>query len=598
MKTYSAVELPGLDVIEAEKDEVIITPDMVSFAIDGKRHSQGGTKMLAEPGSVILSQHLKFDADTVKGLGMGKKKASPAALAKKVDTQQWQEIMDSKDKRYDDLAKSTAALMFSKNAAKLASIYHAQETMKAKRGMKNDLEGATNAMFKCGGKKKQSGGLTSNAVPGVFPTFNNLPVTVNNDRTAGYSTEENGVKTMYWRPFANDPYFDIQGELLSGKKRTPAQTKILGERQQRLSSIPSLFPGQEGLIIQKEYAKYLQAADKIEPDQYLDKFVIAQDGTETPLQQATEAQIDAAKGFRYFNKRTGKNDLVDYRDRQNQGFDPVIKYVLPEAQKPVDTTNIPLKPIQPLKRAPNLPNFQSVPSTSIPSETKRGIDWQAIINGTQIGLLASDYASVRTKPPYYAYQPSELAYTRFEPLNTKQQERAFNIASEAINNSSAPIQVKNAQLANMYGNMVEGVNQIDTTNYQAKLANDNRNVSLYNQVRNADIDKQQAANLQYIQEADRRNYLAAAQRQEYLSNALKIWNDHISNRRDVRLVNQFARNYDYNFNTEQVGYVPNQGVPANLNAEKLAAYRSVGPNTGTIDPKYLNADGLRAIYGQ
>ena len=146
----------------------------------------------------------------------------------------------------------------------------------------------------------------------------------------------------------------------------------------------------------------------------------------------------------------------------------------------------------------------------------------------------------------------------------------------------------------MYGSMAEGVNQVDITNYQNKLANDNRNVQSFNQARNTDILRQQDSNMRYAQEAENRNYMASAQRQEYLNGIMDTWSKHVSNRRDVRLVNQVSPNYDYNFTTEQVEYMKGMGTPANTN--RLAGfYMGPGSTPGTpqIDPKHLNAEGLR-----
>lgn len=625
MKKYPLIQLPGLDAIEAERDEVIVNPNGVAYQIDGKKHAQGGTKMLAEPGSFILSEHLKLDPGVVENLGYsnpGRKKVSPADLARKSPTEKWADILqsnDRKDRKYDELAKKTAALMFSKNSARHNLIYEAQESLKAKKGMRNDLDsailrktsGQADQFFRNGGRIKAQTGiqvppLPDDTVPPDLsavdqmalnnPEIGNLfksPL-VNrvNTRPVGWSENVDGVDKSFWRPFANDPYFDVAGDILAkgSKNLTAKERKILGERQQRLSSIRDQFPGAEGLTIEKEFAKYLKAADQVEQDKYIDKFVIL-NGQEIPLSSATEAQIDQASGFRYLNKRTGKNDIVDYRDRQNQGFDPILTMNL--QGKKLDTTNLPIRRgnLAAPEAKPILPDIKTISPEQFPGETRKGIDWQSIINGTQIGLMATDLANTRTKPPYYDYRPSELAYTRFEPINTKQQERAFNIARQSIENSSLPQQAKNAQIANLYGTMVEGVNQIDLANYQGKLANDNANIGRFNQMRNTDILREQDATMRYVAEADRRNYLAAAQRQEYLGGIMDIWRNHVNNRRDIGLVNQFSRNFDYDFNSQQVQYQPGQG---NLpDTSRLAGFQQA--QAPAIDPKFLNEEGKKAF---
>ena len=615
MKQYPLIELPGLDPIEAEYGEVIVNPNGAAYAIGGKSHANGGTKMVAEQGSFILSKHLKLDKKVVKALGYDEKAMSPADLSKKSPTEKYLAIMESTDdKKYDALAKKTAAIMFEKNVTRQNIIYEAQEQMKKKRGMRNDLDLAQSRLqgtpsFQSGGEVPpmpltpeqefalntpgtpwpDNAAVTSPQTANPF-VFGNTPnFQINNQRTLGWSARNSeGTPEMFSRPFANDPYFSPEmDEARRTGKMTPNQRKLLGQRQQMLSSLPEQFSSrpEEAQMVTKEYAKYLKAADEIEKDVFIDKFVIGQDGKEIPLTTATDEQIDNAKGFRYFNKRTGKDDIVDYRDRQNQGFDPILRYQMnPE---PLDTTNLPINRANVSRNAP-LPNLKTVPPEKVSGDVKKGMDWQSIINGTHIGLMAADMAATRTKPPYYDFAPSEIAYTRFEPINTKQQERAFNIAAEQINNSNMSSQQKASYLASMYGQMAQGVSEIDITNYQNKLANDNRNISIFDQRRNMDINREQDSNLRYTQESDRRNSQAATQRQVYMDNIMATWSEHQSNRRDVGLVNQFSRNYDYNFNQEQVGYVPGQGAPVNTN--RLQPFRQ-----NSVDPRYLNTEGLRAL---
>ncbi len=691
MKEYPLIELPGLDAIEAEKGEVLVNPNQVTFAINGKTHAKGGTKMLAEAGSYILSDHLKLDADVVDTLIGVKKKMSPAKLSKMYDTQKWADIMESNDKRYDELAKTTAAMMFAKNSARQGMIYQAQEQLKAKKGMKNDLENAmSKSTFQTGGKTGKTGkpmyaqkgqyigpysqewysnndamttqqaglgplgvdefgniapmtnysyeqnavdnrlrntsGMNNKGVPkaskqvNINPSFNAPSYLINGTETPSNETVPglfNGTKPIAgvqttsvngnrleseWKPLGSDKYWGVRDKTLGASpgSLTPEVKNILGAWQSRISTLTTEFPGQEGQIMEKELAKYLRTADQVEADKYLEKYVVMADGSEIPLSSATDAQITDSQRIRFLNTRTGKADLVDFRDRQNQGFNPAFKSssslgefqtvgqgIIPGAVK-VAPQNI--TPAQ-IAAGITVPASTAVAAVD-PTAPPKGVDWQSIVNGTQIGLLATDLATTRTKPPYYDYASSEIAYTRFEPINTKQQERAFSIARQSIENSNLPQQVKQAQLSNMYGTMAEGVNQVDITNYQNKLANDNRNIQTFNQVRNTDIQWQQDSNMRYVQEADRRNYMASAQRQEYLSNIMDTWSKHVSNRRDVRLVNQVANNYDYNFNSEQVEYTPGQGTKPNTN--RLQAY-GTSLSAPQIDPRYLNAEGRKAL---
>ena len=586
MKTYPLINLPGLDTIEAEKGEVIVNPEGVTFEIDGKPHSRGGTPMMAEDGSFILSRKLKLPKEVVESLGEKEAAMSPADLSRKHRTDVFKDIMDSKDKRYDDLSKKTAALMFEKNQMKQRLIFGAQEEYKKSKGMRNDAEYAQNGL----NVAVNYPGVKSPTPTGAFQNVSGFhTIDFNNSRSQGYSEMKDGLETLYNRPFATDSYFRIQGDLLNAKGYTESQKKILGERQARLSNLRQTLGTPDGAMVEREYAKYLREADKIEKDQFLDKFAVLSDGREVPLVQATDAEIESAASFRYKNKRTGKSDLVDLRDRQNQGFDPIFQY-----QKIPD--NFGTTPRLTPKEAPSLtlPPPANVP-TKVPidfskgsKEVTRGLDMQKVVNGVQMGLLAADLATVRTKPPYYDYRPTELAYTRYEPINTKQQERAFNIAKESIEGSNLPQQVKSAQIANMYGNFIEGVNQVDITNQQNKLANDNRNIDRFFNSRNDDNLRQQDSNLRYVQEADRRNAQAAMQRQVYLDSILNIWNKQVENRRDVGLVNQLSPNFDYDFNGEKVRY--QQGTTPTIPSNGLESFRK------QIDPRFLNEEGRRA-YG-
>ena len=307
MRQYPLVNLPGLDTLEAEKGEVLVNAQKVTFAVGGKPHSRGGTDMLAEEGSYILSKHLKLDEAVVKALGYAEKRTSPADLSRKSSTQEYKDILDSvNNKRYDDLSKKTAALMFEKNAARQDLIFQAQEDFKASKGMKNNADYAKNGVqvwkdkYQDGGATDPNWGPWSNDMygglealsqagtysgpgplyenpitgkvvnTGVLPqnnpqplrknVFGNVPNRINlkAEDTLGYSTIEGNQYASYYRPFANDPYFDVQQDILKTGKMTTTQKKMLGDRQARLSKLKEQFPEPEGSIIEKEYGKYLR----------------------------------------------------------------------------------------------------------------------------------------------------------------------------------------------------------------------------------------------------------------------------------------------------------------------------------------------------
>lgn len=588
MKSYPLIELPGLEAIEAEKGEVIVNNEGVSFDIGGKPHSKGGTKMLAEDGSYILSRKLRLDRNVVKAMGYGDVRLSPAQLADKHPTEKYSNIVNNKNGDYDEISRRSAALMFEKNKAALQTIFIAQEKEKQKRGMKNDLDKTLNLA------KFQSGGFVPPVTyeDGVRPTLDEMntafmppnsslagqviqsPYNVNNppprtqytlnlaagvtpfDVTKGnYSWKDNGLLYTQQAPFSGSEYFAQQNDILKRSGVSKAQMDVLGKRQEEISNLER-YGNRDGLELGKSLARYLREADKLEKDQYLKKYVKLAGGTEVETVNATDAQIEQAVGFRYQNLRTGKDDLVDFRDRQNQGWYPKMQFAMKE------NPNIQIDPLPSRERYVELNTLPQVkpPSPLLPSQSndRDVVDKTTregnIVNGVQMGLLALDLATTRTNPPYYTYRPTELAYTRYKPVNTKQQERAFNLAKESIENSNIPQQLKASYIGQLQANMIEGINQVDITNNQNALANDNANISRFFAVRQSDNIREQDANLQYVQEADRRRAQADMQRQVYLSNIMNIWRETVNNRRNLQLINQVSPNYDYNQSSNQVQY--------------------------------------------
>lgn len=670
MKKYPLLELPGLGTIEAERGEVIVNPKGIAFQIDGKKHSKGGTKMVAEEGSVILSQHLKLPAPVSEALGQPAKAMSPAEISKKFPTGKYADIMEGDPKRYDDLAKRTASLMFDKHAAKQRQIFLAQEAYKAHKGKPSSLSkmqaggsvpryGPDDFIFNDydsdpnGGmaEKKYSrnppltpltggfnlmgspeptlGGYTSEQPtattprsyvgPNTDPNFRDVNLygfpssadaatgelsdplapsgnlfsterqaaKVGGKRDLSFVTEqdpmklysfanrdkygysmEDGLVTVRQKPLAGSPYFQQQRDILNSRPLTDTQKKVLAAHQDEISHLER-YGTPDGLELGRAVAKYHREADKIEKDRFLTKHIELPDGSQVELINATDDQIQRAVKIRYKNLRTGQDDLVDLRDRQNQGPNPEMLF---QAKPSIPTLEkLPSRNLG-LKVPPGVPPVPTPPTPGVDDKPgmKQTTSVGNLVNGVQIGLLALDLATVRTKPPYYDYRASELAYTRYKPINTKQQERAFNIARESIMNSNLPETVKASQIAGMQASMREGMNQVDLANYQNALQNDNSNINRFFEVRQNDNLREQDANMRFVFEADRRRALADQQRQVYLTNVMDIWRQTVDNNRNLGLVNQLSPNYDYNKANNRVEY--QRGTTPLLIPPSLAAY--------------------------
>lgn len=127
--------------IEAEKNEIILKPDLSGlYLVNGKKHSQGGTKLKVDPGSFIFSDFkdlsiskeeqelLKFQ----KGGSTKKALNTPAEILKRnVDIKHYNKMINTiNDNSKDSISKKTAELMLGKYQKTLGKIAYAQEEKK------------------------------------------------------------------------------------------------------------------------------------------------------------------------------------------------------------------------------------------------------------------------------------------------------------------------------------------------------------------------------------------------------------------------------------------------------------------------------------
>lgn len=119
--------------IEAEKGEVLLRGDLAGlFNIGGKRHSQGGTPLIADSGDFIFSRDkdLAITKEEKELFGFKKggtyKKAenTPAKIVQKETNPKHynQLVAILKDPKSDKLARRTAELMLGKYSEKLGQI--------------------------------------------------------------------------------------------------------------------------------------------------------------------------------------------------------------------------------------------------------------------------------------------------------------------------------------------------------------------------------------------------------------------------------------------------------------------------------------------
>lgn len=127
--------------IEAEKGEVLLRGDLAGlFNIGGKRHSQGGTPLIADGGDFIFSRDKELaitkEEKELFGFKKGgtykKSENTPAKIVQKeTNPKHYNELVAIlKDPKSDKLARRTAELMLGKYSEKLGQIAYLQESKK------------------------------------------------------------------------------------------------------------------------------------------------------------------------------------------------------------------------------------------------------------------------------------------------------------------------------------------------------------------------------------------------------------------------------------------------------------------------------------
>ena len=223
MKEYPFKDIPGLNNIEAEEGETIQLPDGRVFKISGKKHTKGGEKMVAPPGSRVFSQYLKLDSEVTKELtGTDTGQASPAELSKKYDPTKFLSILKEKDSpRTDDLRKSTAQYMATKKLAQQDAIFAAQE---------NHKDYNKSGKMKYGGKVKQFGGPVDPTKPLPTPT----PTQVFN-RSRGYMYPAQNNNPQYWVSYGDTD--------LNNSRDFTLELNTFDTTSNITSKLNTLFPG-------------------------------------------------------------------------------------------------------------------------------------------------------------------------------------------------------------------------------------------------------------------------------------------------------------------------------------------------------------------
>jgi hypothetical protein len=564
---YPFIDLPKLSNVEAEGGETVRLPDGRTFKLDGDKHKKGGIDLYAPEGTQIFSEHLKLPKDVASKILDTKvtKDTSPAKLSHKFNTNQYLKVMNDTTNRYSKLEKDTAELMFLKFDAMQNNIFHAQEEFKNKG--KSKVKSQSTEL-----PKAQAGVQIGAGFGQLNPMFLDQRLQGFTGQPAGpYSNQRRTGTDLYggvpeFRQEHTDWLKYHYNQPMSGQNFQQAYTDY---SQNQFGVVPDFSAGsgntdyKYGNITREAPLGYSTVRGTKSPGQFTltdymndpkgvaDKFGLSPDEIDKAIKTDKSYYVNVP------GKEILPVDLPKLDMNNIVGYKPVKDGIsLPS----LDMTKLGTKDIKDKLDSAYKEDDQFGPGT-ITEEVPVGIDIQQLINGVEQGLLLTQLATLSKENPYYTNTPGVAPVTRFEPINTKQQERAFHMAKESLDNSNLPEQVKQAQLAYMQGKVIEGVNQIDLANYQGNLQNQNNNTTNITNMINSNNQERTRANYQYMTERARATELYEQQKNNIVTNMLNIWRTQAQNRSDIKLINQLSNNYDFSTRTGDVQYVPGQGVP-------------------------------------
>lgn len=575
--------------VEIEKGELVYTPDYQTFISGGNKHNNtnsSGNPVVLASGTKILSSKLKADSTDVNSMLGEDKEMSYADMGKKFKTNDF--LKDIMNPKSDPISKETSKLMLTKNITNLDAIFELQEGHKAK-----NSESAYNGIiekFGLGGKYDNGGYYSDPLLP------------------SGMTEADRRVRKKKYpvQQFTDSPYHQ---QSLYGKELYKNPTV---EQYELLSNgiNPDGTYKTDPLSIANRFDSISHLYDNVgSPNwNYIDTYGI-KDGKEVPIIQGGKKLLDKFNpsdytDIRWKNKVNALgHNLPSIADGDNGGWtkDPVtgekkyVTYQVPkytnEARDIYDTIDQ-LKPnLKPLPIKPALPSLERLkelpkPGTSVGTPKENTDDPIKRAYMLSMGKDLLDLSSLSMSPPTYNYKPQNIAYQRFLPQNTMAAERQFNLQKESIENSGAPEQVKQAQLADLYGKLQDNISQVNLQNVQGDLSTDNQNVSLYNNVTNQNRQEK-------IQYDDRYDELMGRTKSNYnqektrlTDQLLNTYGKNAENTSNIRLLNQLGENYT--IVNGQIVYKP--GVTAKDNTNQMQQFNANDPGMKELEAAMQSTD--------
>ena len=572
MKQYTKVP-DHLANSEVEGEETMLSPQGLTFEFKGPSHEKGGIPALLPQGTKVFSKKLKLPKQTVKEITGKDKKMSPADMTKMYANEKYEKIINDQTGRYDTLAKKTAALMMSKNFGKMEDIFQAQEDHKANKGPQFSF-------FQLGGEKNpwdltglsqeeynsQSGDFVTKEGKYFFKAPNGSLYDIYSqypqEGGAGnptFNTETEKVDYFKDQQLFTKEWQDLQKEVATkGKNGKLYNNPVVKNYQEKVFGVSGYNSdgsykydmSDDSKFSRKEEAKHYLNQHGDPSWKHISIIGVKPDGTKVTLAKNGNILDSNMEGYVDFelpgaidSDHVHMQQAIYRRQKESATLSNPI-------WKPNDVEPLPSKIAQ-ITSTPVLPERTFKEPTK--DNPERGpMDPYPVMQAMNI----MDLLNVKRANPYYAYSPSELAYTRYEPINIKSNELAFQNAVRSIEQSGLPEQVKQARIADAAAQMQQGVNQTNLTNFQGDLANDNANVERYNQYRNHDIQARTQANYQYAQESERADFNVANQRQVYKDQILNMWKDRFENNFNTDMISQMFPGYKFDWRTKSIQRIP------------------------------------------
>ena len=107
----------GAEEAELERGEMFMLPNLDTYQVGGKKHSQGGEDFVLPEGTIVFSDYLKVP-------GVGK---TFSDQAKKFDITKYKEILENPHAKSVD--RTTAEIMMDRNMKKLQELFQIQQSM-------------------------------------------------------------------------------------------------------------------------------------------------------------------------------------------------------------------------------------------------------------------------------------------------------------------------------------------------------------------------------------------------------------------------------------------------------------------------------------